>query len=90
MWTINATQETSTRWDEIGRVVENSNKSLEALEESRFVFPATEQNIQQAKKFIQDLTSESSKLTVREAHHSTSLIINTKLILCILCNIKWS
>ncbi|KAE9534318.1 hypothetical protein AGLY_008408 [Aphis glycines] len=36
------------------------NFSLETLSENRFVFPATEQNIQYAKKFIQDLTSESS------------------------------
>lgn len=76
VWTINATQVTSTHWDEIGRVVENSNTSLGALGESRFVFPATEQNIQQAKKFIQDLTSESSKLTVLEVCCGT--IINYK------------
>jgi len=36
---------------------------LEGLEENRFVFPATAENIQYAKKFIQDLISESSKIT---------------------------
>ena len=61
VWTINATQETSNRWDETGSNWKtNNNFSLETLGENRFVFPATEQNIQYAKKFIQDLTSESS------------------------------
>ncbi|XP_022178934.1 inter-alpha-trypsin inhibitor heavy chain H3-like [Myzus persicae] len=61
VWTINATQETSNRWDENGSNWKtNNNFSLETLGENRFVFPATEQNIQSAKKFIQDLTSESS------------------------------
>ncbi|XP_050055033.1 inter-alpha-trypsin inhibitor heavy chain H3-like isoform X3 [Aphis gossypii] len=61
VWTINATQETSNRWDETGNNWKtNNNFSLETLGENRFVFPATEQNIQYAKKFIQDLTSESS------------------------------
>lgn len=62
MWTINATQETSNRWDETGIPMSANNLSLEALGENRFVFPATEENIQYAKKFIQDLTSESSKI----------------------------
>ncbi|XP_025205473.1 inter-alpha-trypsin inhibitor heavy chain H4-like isoform X2 [Melanaphis sacchari] len=61
IWTINATQQTSNRWDENNNNWKsNNNFSLEALGENRFVFPATEQNIQYAKKFIQDLTSESS------------------------------
>ncbi|VVC40295.1 Hypothetical protein CINCED_3A001874 [Cinara cedri] len=60
IWTINATQETSSRWDQIGISSKANNLSLNVLEENRFVFPATEQNIQYAKKFIQDLTSESS------------------------------
>lgn len=63
VWTINATQETSTRWDENGGSPKSNNFSLEALGENRFVFPATEQNIQFAKKFIQDLVSESSKIS---------------------------
>lgn len=61
VWTINATQVTSTRWDESSSSANANNFSLEALGENRFVFPATEQNIQFAKKFIQDLSSESSK-----------------------------
>ncbi|CAI6345355.1 unnamed protein product [Macrosiphum euphorbiae] len=61
VWTINATQETSQRWDEkYSNWKTNNNFSLETLGENRFVFPATEQNIQYAKKFIQDLQSESS------------------------------
>ncbi|KAL5240415.1 hypothetical protein ACI65C_007825 [Semiaphis heraclei] len=61
VWTINATQETSYRWNENGSDWKtNNNFSLDALGENRFVFPATEQNIQYAKKFIQDLVSESS------------------------------
>ncbi|XP_050055035.1 inter-alpha-trypsin inhibitor heavy chain H4-like isoform X2 [Aphis gossypii] len=61
VWTINATQETSNRWDETGNNWKtNNNFSLETLGEKRFVFPATEQNIQYAKKFIQDLTSQWS------------------------------
>ncbi|KAF0728717.1 inter-alpha-trypsin inhibitor heavy chain H4-like isoform X1, partial [Aphis craccivora] len=61
VWTINATQETYNRWYETGNNLKtNKNFSLETLGENRFVFPATEQNRQYAKKFIQDLTSESS------------------------------
>lgn len=67
VWTINTTQETSHRWDEKGSNWKtNNNFSLETLGENRFVFPATEQNIQYAKKFIQDLQSESSKTQDRD------------------------
>ncbi|XP_060854515.1 inter-alpha-trypsin inhibitor heavy chain H3-like [Rhopalosiphum padi] len=77
VWTINATQETSSRWDETGRTWKtNNNFSLETLGENRFVFPATEQNIKYAKKFIQDLTSESStnmEDALRKAHSIAKL-----------------
>ncbi|XP_050443341.1 inter-alpha-trypsin inhibitor heavy chain H3-like isoform X2 [Adelges cooleyi] len=61
VWTINATQATSTRWDESGIEQKNNNNfTLDAFGESRFVFPANAENIHYAKKFIEDLTSESS------------------------------
>lgn len=44
--------------------------------ESRFVFPATAENIQYAKKFIHGLSSESSKMLLRNMIYLQSVIIN--------------
>ncbi|KAL4098181.1 hypothetical protein QTP88_022829 [Uroleucon formosanum] len=58
VWTINATQNTSSYWGD--RDTNWDNFNLETLKENQFIFPATEQNIKHAKKCIQSLIPDSS------------------------------
>ncbi|XP_050533848.1 inter-alpha-trypsin inhibitor heavy chain H3-like [Daktulosphaira vitifoliae] len=58
VWTLNATQETSNRWDQQTQSMKNN--TLQNLSEGRFVFPANPENIENAKKFVRKLISESS------------------------------